>query len=279
MLALLPFIGLALATHVTTYDVNVRWTKPPFSGLESLVVDPAVAIQQLQPVRPPLPADVEEVENLAVKGDRAIVFTNPMSSWADISLNGLLIGTIGPYSTTRLEGLKLGLYTIKLKVPTGRERTFAVRVQPAPRMAPPIAVKVGRQRVELSDNVYFELDSAVILPESFGLLDAVAKSLNEHPEVLVLRVEGHTDSRGDADYNQKLSESRASAVRDYLVKAGVAADRLVSAGFGEARPVDTAETEEAWDKNRRVELMVEKHAEDVAPPAPPPEPPKRKKGR
>ncbi len=277
MLALLPFLGLAFATHVTTYDVNVRWTKEPFSGLESLVVDPAVAAAQLKPLRGPLPADVEEAPNLAVKGEKALVFTNPMSSWAEVAVDGLPIGTIGPYSTMRLDGVRVGTHTVALKVPTGRSRTFAVRVVPPPRIAPPIAVNVTRTKLDLSDNIYFELDSASIHADSFGLLDAVAKALLAHPEVLVVRVEGHTDSQGEADYNQKLSDARAAAVRDYLVKAGVPADRLSAAGFGESKPLDPAETEAAWDKNRRVEFVVEKHLEDTTPPAPAPEPAKKKK--
>ena len=276
MIALLSFVGLAFATHVETFDVNNRWTKAPFSGLESLVIDPAVVVEQLKPVRAPFPPEVEEVENLAVKGDRALVFTNPMMSWAELTLNGLAIGTIGPLTTMRLEGLKVGTYTVQLKPPTGVVRTFAVRVGPAPRIAPPVAVKVTRTRIDLSDNIYFELDSAVIVPESFGLLDATAKAILAHPEVLVARIEGHTDNRGDADYNQKLSDSRAAAVLAYLVKAGVPAERLVAFGFGESKPVDSADTEDAWDKNRRVEFLVEKHQEDLTPPV---VEPVKKKGR
>ena len=78
----------------------------------------------------------------------------------------------------------------------------------------------------------------------------------------------------DLDYNQKLSESRAGAVKAYLVKAGVAADRLTSVGFGETKPVDPAENDEAWDKNRRVEFLIEKRAD---PPPPVEEPKKGKK--
>jgi len=273
---LFSLVGFAFATHVSTFDVNARWTPPPFSGLESLVVDPAKAVDQLEPLKGPLPPEAEAVANLAVKGERALVFTNPMSTWADLTVNGLPIGIIGPYATMRLEGVKNGLYTLALRTPTLFVRTFSVRVGPAPRVAPPINVLVKRDRFELSDSIYFELDSAVILPESHGLLDAVAKAMTDHPEVLVVRVEGHTDSRGEAAYNQTLSESRATAVREYLVKGGVATDRLVSAGFGESRPVEPAETEAAWDKNRRVEFMVEKHAEDAAPA--PTLPVKKKKG-
>lgn len=270
-------VGLAFATHVTTYDVNARWTKAPFSGLESLVVDPEVVLGQLQPLKLPLPADVEEVANLAPKGEHALVFTNPMASWAEVSLNGLPIGTVGPYATMRLEGVKFGPYTLALKSPTLHVRTFAIRVAPAPRLAPPVAVIVKRDRLELSDKIFFELDSAVILAESFSLLDAVAAALTAHPEVLLARIEGHTDSRGEAAYNQTLSEARSASVRDYLVKAGIAADRLLASGFGESLPVDAAETEEAWELNRRVEFLVVKHVEDVPPVIETPK--KKKKGK
>ena len=274
---LFSLIGLAFATHVSTFDVNVRWTKAPFSGLESLVVDPAVALEQLSPVKPPLPADVEPVPNLAAQTERALVFTNPLSSWAEVAVNGLPIGTIGPYSTMRLEGLKFGLHTVALHVPTGITRTFAIRVGPMPRIAPPIAVTVKRDRIDLSDNIYFELDSAVISGESFGLLDAVSAALQAHPEVLLVRIEGHTDSRGEAAYNQTLSESRSASVVAYLVKAGIPADRLLASGFGESVPVNPAETEAAWEANRRVEFLVAKHVEDMVPVVAP-APVKKKKG-
>ncbi|MDP2315419.1 MAG: OmpA family protein [Pseudomonadota bacterium] len=276
---LFSLVGLAFATHVATYDVNARWTKAPLSGLESLVVDPAVAIAQLAPLTPPIAVDAEDLPNLAAKGERAIVFTNPLSTWAKLSLNGLPIGNIGPYATMRVDGVKLGVYSIALEAPTLRVRTFAVHVGPMPRVAPPIAVTVKRDRIDLSDKIYFELDSAVILAESFGLLDAVATALNAHPEVLVVRIEGHTDSRGEAAYNQTLSESRAASVRDYLVKAGVATDRFLAAGFGESMPIDPAETETeaAWDANRRVEFLVDKHVEDMVPVVAP-GPVKKKKG-
>ncbi|MES2639112.1 MAG: OmpA family protein [Myxococcota bacterium] len=274
---LFSLFGLANATHVTTYEVNNLWTKAPFSGLESLVVDPVVALEQLAPVKPPFAADVEDVPNLAAQTERALVFTNPLASWAEVAVNGLPIGTIGPYTTMRLEGLKFGLHTVALKVPTGITRTFAIRVGPMPRIAPPIAVTVKRDRIDLSDKIYFELESAVILAESFGLLDAVATALKAHPEVILVRIEGHTDSRGEAEYNQKLSEGRSAAVVEYLVKSGIPADRLLAAGFGESVPVDPAETEAAWDANRRVEFMVAKHVEDMVPVVPP-KPAKKKSG-
>ncbi|MEM0899706.1 MAG: OmpA family protein, partial [Pseudomonadota bacterium] len=70
------------------------------------------------------------------------------------------------------------------------------------------------------------------------------------------RVEGHTDSRGSRSLNQGLSDSRANAVRDYLVNAGVSADRLQAQGFGEANPIASNQTPEGRAQNRRIELTV-----------------------
>jgi len=82
-------------------------------------------------------------------------------------------------------------------------------------------------------------------------------TLKAYPEIAKLRIEGHTDSRGSASTNQKLSEARAAAVLTYLVEHGVSADRMSSAGFGESKPIDPREVAEAWDKNRRVDFFVE----------------------
>jgi outer membrane protein OmpA-like peptidoglycan-associated protein len=96
----------------------------------------------------------------------------------------------------------------------------------------------------------------VIRPESHPLLYEVAAILEAHPEILRLRIEGHTDSRGSATANLKLSERRARAVRDHLASRGVQAARLEAVGYGEGRPLDARETEEAWARNRRVDFLI-----------------------
>ncbi len=71
-----------------------------------------------------------------------------------------------------------------------------------------------------------------------------------------MRVEGHTDSRGDAEFNLQLSQSRAEQVVRFLTEHGVPADRLQAQGYGDSRPVDDREAEAAWDRNRRVEFVI-----------------------
>jgi outer membrane protein OmpA-like peptidoglycan-associated protein len=111
-------------------------------------------------------------------------------------------------------------------------------------------------KFDLREQVRFETAKAVILEESFALLDEVARLLNEHPEVKVIRVEGHTDSRGSRTYNVNLSANRAKAVVEALVKRGVEKKRLKSQGFGPDKPIDTNDTEEGMARNRRTEFYV-----------------------
>ena len=103
--------------------------------------------------------------------------------------------------------------------------------------------------------VRFASDRAVLAAGAERILDEVATALAAHP---VIRVEigGHTDSRGADTYNARLSARRAEAVRDYLTDSGIAADRLVTRGYGEARPIADNETGEGRSLNRRVELTI-----------------------
>jgi outer membrane protein OmpA-like peptidoglycan-associated protein len=110
----------------------------------------------------------------------------------------------------------------------------------------------------IMDKVLFQTGSAEILPESFPIIDAVATTLKHHPEFLVVEVAGHADERSSDDYNLHLTQDRARSVVEAMVQRGVDRPRLVSQGYGEYCPVDTAHGPVAWDKNRRVEFKVVK---------------------
>lgn len=106
------------------------------------------------------------------------------------------------------------------------------------------------------DNVQFETNKAVLTAGSMGTLDAVADALNARPDITKVTVIGHTDSMGDAGYNQSLSDDRAKAVADYLVSQGVDSNKVNSKGMGESQPVADNSTAVGRAKNRRVELQV-----------------------
>ena len=87
-------------------------------------------------------------------------------------------------------------------------------------------------------------------------LDGVTELLNQERGAASVEVAGHTDSVGDEGYNQQLSEQRAQAVKDYLVKGGVGADRISVVGYGETQPRGPNDTVEGRRLNRRVEIRV-----------------------
>lgn len=122
---------------------------------------------------------------------------------------------------------------------------------------PAAFIKDGQ--IKILDQVKFATGSAAIVPgkDSESILEAVKGVLEKHPEILKIRVEGHTDNRGNPAANQKLSDGRAASVVKWLVKHGIAADRLTSKGFGQDRPMSENTTEEGRRENRRVEFHIE----------------------
>jgi len=114
-------------------------------------------------------------------------------------------------------------------------------------------IETGRIRLE---NVYFETASAKLLPESEEILREVGRTLEKFPDLNV-EIEGHTDTRGSAAYNMRLSQSRSEAVRAFLVGTFKLADGQYQArGYGESRPETDEKNDEELLRNRRVVLRV-----------------------
>lgn len=132
----------------------------------------------------------------------------------------------------------------------------AYAIEPPPPPAVPARVVVTKEKVELKEKVFFDSGKTTIQAVSFPLLAEVADVLKANPDVKRVVVEGHTDNRGGSALNQKLSEGRAKAVREYLVGKGVAAERLAAKGYGETRPVADNSTAKGREANRRVELTI-----------------------
>lgn len=104
--------------------------------------------------------------------------------------------------------------------------------------------------------IYFGFDQAEVAPAFKATLDAQANYLVQHPQARI-RVAGHTDSRGSREYNIGLGWRRARAVVDVLQSAGVLRQQIDTQSFGSEKPMALGDTEEAYRKNRRVELTYE----------------------
>ena len=115
----------------------------------------------------------------------------------------------------------------------------------------PKGVKVNAVGCWEPNRVFFDSDHAVI--KDTRALDEAVAILKANPK-LTGEIQGHTDSTASADYNQKLSEARARAVRDYCIRQGIAPERIRAIGFGETRPAASNDTLEGRALNRRVEL-------------------------
>ena len=106
----------------------------------------------------------------------------------------------------------------------------------------------------VSNGIRFDVGKATLRPESMGVLNEIYTMLNDHPDVSV-SIDGHTDSDGDFDLNQKLSEDRAKTVMNQLISMGIDASKVSFRGFGESNPVASNDTPEGKASNRRVEFV------------------------
>lgn len=116
-------------------------------------------------------------------------------------------------------------------------------------------VVVKKDRIEIRQQVHFRPARSVILPDSFEMLREVAQVIKDAPQLRV-RIEGHTDNVGKLKTNLRVSQARADAVKDFLVKQGVDPTQLSAEGFGPTRPIASNATRAGKAMNRRVEFRI-----------------------
>ena len=152
--------------------------------------------------------------------------------------------------------LDQGVYRVKVTVPKYIPQEAIVVVEGGKKNVRDFGM-LKEKMVFTFRNIYFDFNKATIKPESYPVLDSVAQILKENP-TMVVEIGGHTDTRGSRRYNQRLSQRRAEAVKNYLVRVhGIDPSRLIAKGYGESRPLVKPERTEAdYAKNRRVEFLI-----------------------
>jgi outer membrane protein OmpA-like peptidoglycan-associated protein/tetratricopeptide (TPR) repeat protein len=164
---------------------------------------------------------------------------------------------------------KTGKYLISL--PSGKNYGLAVKCEgylfysdnfniPASTQYREIVKDIRLQKLAVGskivlNNIFFDFNKATLRPESTAELDRLVKLMNENP-TLKIELSGHTDNKGTAAYNKKLSEERAKSVYDFCISKGVSKDRLTYVGYGFDKPIATNDTEEGRQLNRRTEMKV-----------------------
>ena len=125
-------------------------------------------------------------------------------------------------------------------------------------MRPIEIVKIETNAVVRLNSIFFDFNKSVLKPESFPELDRVV-DLMKSKTGMIIEVQGHTDNVGSNSHNQKLSESRAKAVKTYLLSKGIDAGKVSSKGFGETKPIVSNDDEkDGREINRRVEFKIVK---------------------
>jgi outer membrane protein OmpA-like peptidoglycan-associated protein len=125
----------------------------------------------------------------------------------------------------------------------------------------PTVTRIGDEiRITWDCALLFDMDSAMLKTESPQHIRGMVAVLIRYPDTDIV-VEGHTDSEGPEDYNQKLSERRAVSFRDCLVDMGVAPSRLTAVGHGGLRPTAPNDSENGRQRNRRIEIEIRPNAE------------------
>lgn len=110
--------------------------------------------------------------------------------------------------------------------------------------------------IKILGKIFFDTARTTLKSESFPTLNDVVTIMQEHSEIRMVEIQGHTDARGSDTYNQKLSQGRAESVKNYLVQKGIDPSRLTAKGYGESQPIADNTTKEGMSQNRRVQFMI-----------------------
>lgn len=108
----------------------------------------------------------------------------------------------------------------------------------------------------LYEDIYFSFDRSDLSMTAQSVLKKKAAYLQANPDISVF-IEGHCDERGTPEYNMALGDRRAESSKSFLVDMGIAPQRMTTISYGEERPVDAGQNEEAWAKNRRAHFVIE----------------------
>lgn len=119
-----------------------------------------------------------------------------------------------------------------------------------------VRMKEEARMAFVNEDIYFHFDDATLTSDARMILKQKVSWLRENPGSSVL-IEGHCDERGTSEYNIALGQRRAQSIKTFMINAGISTSRLSTVSYGEERPVDFANNETAWAKNRRAHFIIQ----------------------
>jgi peptidoglycan-associated lipoprotein len=225
-------------------------------ALGTIIFLAACAKKVAPPPPPPPPSLAAPTASLsanpnAIDAGKSTTLTWQTTNATDVSIDG--IGPVDLSGSRQVTPADSTTYHLLAKGAGGtQEATARVTVNSAP-APPPEPVSNATEEELFARNVkdiFFDYDKYDIRASEQGSLQADAQFLQQHPNIRIT-IEGHCDERGSTEYNLALGTSRADAVKNALIQAGLGGDRIKTFSYGKEKPFCTESTEECWQQNRR----------------------------
>src|SRR6266849_2118900 len=244
-------------------QLTLRWAVLTFA-LSSILFLGACHKKTAPPPPPPPPPPVAApTATLTASPDTIDKGQSSTLTWqttnaTDVGIDG--IGAVQPSGTQQVSPAGTTTYTLTAKGPGGTQTASATVTVNAPPPPPPPAPPSLTEEQLFAQNVkdiYFDYDKSDVRASEQASIQADAAFLQQHPNIS-FTIEGHCDERGSTEYNLALGDNRASAVKNALVGAGIAADRIKTVSYGKEKPFCTESNESCWQQNRRGHFVYAK---------------------
>jgi peptidoglycan-associated lipoprotein len=240
-----------------------RWIALVFA-LGAILFLGACHKKQAPPPPPPPPPPAAPTASLTASPETIDKGQSATLNWqttnaTDVSIdNG--IGAVQPNGSQPVNPAESTTYTLTAKGSGGTQTATARVTVNAPPPPPPPPTQNLTDEQMFSQNIkdiYFDYDKSDVRADQQASIQSDVAFLQQHPNI-TFTIEGHCDERGSTEYNLALGDSRASSVKNALVAAGIAADRIKTVSFGKEKPFCTESNEACWQQNRRGHFVYSK---------------------
>jgi peptidoglycan-associated lipoprotein len=243
-------------------QLTLRWAVLAFALSAILFLGACHKKTAPPPPPPPPPPASGPTATLTASPDtidkgQSSTLTWQVSNATDVGIDG--IGAVQPSGTQQVTPAATTTYTLTAKGPGGTQTATATVTVNAPAPPPTTAPSLTEEQLFAQNvkDIYFDYDKSDVRASEQSSIQADAAFLQQHSSINIT-VEGHCDERGSTEYNLALGDNRASAVKNALVGAGIAADRIKTASLGKERPFCTESNEACWQQNRRGHFVYAK---------------------
>lgn len=243
-------------------QLTVRWIALVFA-LGAILFLSACHKKQPPPPPPPPPPPAAPTASLTASPETIDSGQSSTLSWqttnaTDVSIQG--IGAVQPNGSQQVTPTASTTYTLTAKGEGGTQSATArvtVNAAPPPPQQTQTSLTDEQMFAQNVKDIYFDYDKSDVRADQQSSIQADAAFLQQHANI-TFTVEGHCDERGSTEYNLALGDSRASAVKNALVGAGIGADRIKTVSFGKEKPFCTESNESCWQQNRRGHFVMGK---------------------